>query len=65
MHWQSLLAGLAIVGVAIVGGGAAVGLAGGLGTPQVVATVVLVAVALVGAVLLGHHSLSRTSTPYW
>jgi hypothetical protein len=65
MNWQSLLAALAVLGIAVAAGGAAVSLGANLGSTRVVATVLLVAVLVVGVVASTVAALRRTSTPYW
>lgn len=65
MNWQSLLAAVAVLGIATAAGGSAISLGASLGSTRVVATVLLVAAVVVAVVALTVASLRRSSTPYW
>lgn len=65
MDWQSLLAAVALLSIAVVAGGATLRLVDAFGASQVVATTFLVAALVVAIVLVTVGSLARSSTPYW
>ena len=65
MNWQSLLAAIAVIGIATAAGGSAITLGTSLGSMRVVATVLLVAAVVVAVVALTIASPRRSSTPYW
>lgn len=65
MHWQKPLSLLAVLGLLVLVAGALAALAGVLGESTAVATVVLLAVLVVGAIALGLRNGGRTETPYW
>jgi len=65
MRWLVWLTVLALVSVAVAGGGAAVGIVQLFGTASAAATIVLVAAFLLAVMLVTWRSDRRLSTPYW